>query len=154
MNEAALENGEGMGGLFDDIEVQIHRAIIQRERNRGGFSRQRCCRGDGRTALQAIGCDSAICRYLHAQHRRPGTEPDGAFIPGQRHAPRGLEVIPAISRPSAQVSELLVHAATVAKGTGRPCPSMGARVRFTISAHHAENSHNKLRTFCELVACS
>ena len=37
MNEAASENGEGMEGLFDDVEVQIHRAIIQRERTRGGF---------------------------------------------------------------------------------------------------------------------
>lgn len=37
MNEAASENGEGMEGLFDDVEVQIHRAIIRRERTRGGF---------------------------------------------------------------------------------------------------------------------
>ena len=37
MNEEASETGEGVEGLFDDVEVQIHRAIIQRERTRGGF---------------------------------------------------------------------------------------------------------------------
>ena len=37
MNKEASENGESIKGLFDDVEVQIHRAIIQRERTRGGF---------------------------------------------------------------------------------------------------------------------
>lgn len=37
MNEGASENGEGIEGLFDDVEVQIHRAVIQRELARGGF---------------------------------------------------------------------------------------------------------------------
>lgn len=37
MNEAVSKNGEGIEGLFDDVEVQIHRAIIRRECTRGGF---------------------------------------------------------------------------------------------------------------------
>ena len=37
MNETASENGEGMEGLFDDVGVQIRRAIIQRAHTRGGF---------------------------------------------------------------------------------------------------------------------
>ena len=37
MNEETSENGGAADGLFDDLEVQIHQAVLRREQSSGSF---------------------------------------------------------------------------------------------------------------------
>lgn len=37
MNEETSENGKGTDALFDDPEVEIHRAVLRRERHKGSY---------------------------------------------------------------------------------------------------------------------
>ena len=37
MNESTSENGKGTDALFDDPEVEIHRAVLRRERHKGSY---------------------------------------------------------------------------------------------------------------------
>ena len=37
MNEKTSENGKGTDALFDDPEIEIHRAVLRRERYKGSY---------------------------------------------------------------------------------------------------------------------